>query len=669
MAGADAKMVVWLTARDMSAKGFTSFKRSVAAVTRSVASLQGGLAALGVALTVSELVEAGREMASLEKSFTTITGSSQAMREEFDFVREVADDMGQNFYALVPSYKSLLAASKDTNLEGEATRDIFESITGAAANLGLKSDETTGALKAIEQMMSKGNVQAEELRGQLGERLPGAFNLAAEAMGVTTSELNNMLDRGEVLAEDLLPKLASVLKSKYSGGVDKATAASNKFDEAWKDLKTSMANDDFMNAISDSMLDISEMFKDQEFREALSEFTAMITTLAKGAGYAAEFATGTAALYNDILNISKAYREYAEAYTDFIDSIKGNNPYHKKEKYRGALATGGYDDFEAVEAAYNQASNIITRKDGLFGGVQDVKNLVIEYTTAWNALGKQTKLTDLYGDSYFKDLQTELTQATASVLELNDELSLIGQTTSVKDIWEEIDNDVDKSLENAFDTLDDLEAELTESIKNSMAEIQELVDDFKYEVESEFSGFFKDALTGEMDDFADYWESFWESMASVMADKLAEESANFLFETDDDSLWGLLSKLFNIGSSSTSSDSIASKYFDDYAGFSAINSMDSGGYLGEGVRGIGLKTGQSYEFHPDEFVIPASNISSQSSTQQVNYSAHVSVSIQAIDTQTGMDLVDQQSEYIANRMIEELDKNHGLRTAMREVTH
>jgi len=60
-------------------------------------------------------------------------------------------------------------------------------------------------------MMGKGKVQAEELRGQLGEALPGAFNLAAKAMGVTTSKLNEMLDKGQVLPEELLPKLASEL--------------------------------------------------------------------------------------------------------------------------------------------------------------------------------------------------------------------------------------------------------------------------------------------------------------------------------------------------------------------------------------------------------------------------------------------------------------------------
>ena len=35
-------------------------------------------------------------------------------------------------------------------------------------------------------------VQAEELRGQIGERLPGAFSTFAQAIGVSTAELDDM---------------------------------------------------------------------------------------------------------------------------------------------------------------------------------------------------------------------------------------------------------------------------------------------------------------------------------------------------------------------------------------------------------------------------------------------------------------------------------------------
>ena len=100
-------------------------------------------------------------------------------------------------------------------------------------------------------MISKGTVSAEELRGQLGERLPGAFNLAAKAMGVTTSELGKMLENGEIMAGDLLPKLALELNKTFGdkivGSVDSLQASVNRLDNS------------FTNAVNNGK--IGEFFK------------------------------------------------------------------------------------------------------------------------------------------------------------------------------------------------------------------------------------------------------------------------------------------------------------------------------------------------------------------------------------------------------------------------
>src|SRR5690606_20127337 len=68
---------------------------------------------------------------------------------------------------------------------------------------------------ALEQMISKGKVTTEELRRQLGERLPGAFGIMANALGVTLPQLDKMLKKGEVLSKDALPKFAAALEKAY----------------------------------------------------------------------------------------------------------------------------------------------------------------------------------------------------------------------------------------------------------------------------------------------------------------------------------------------------------------------------------------------------------------------------------------------------------------------
>jgi tape measure domain-containing protein len=77
-------------------------------------------------------------------------------------------------------------------------------------------------MRALTQMISKGKVSAEELRGQLGERLPGAFKIASDAMGVTTAELSKMLETGEVITEDFLPRFSAAMQEHFAGGAESA---------------------------------------------------------------------------------------------------------------------------------------------------------------------------------------------------------------------------------------------------------------------------------------------------------------------------------------------------------------------------------------------------------------------------------------------------------------
>jgi len=221
-------------------KASKSFRRMEKASTAAGAAVKFVGAAIVAALggaTIASIFRAGTAFESIQRTLKTVSGSMQGARREFAFVSSEADRLGLNLQSTASTYASLSAAAKGTRLEGQATRDIFSAVSESMVVLGRSSFDTEGALKAIEQMMSKGNVQAEELRGQLGERLPGAFQLAARAMGVSTQELNKMLDSGEVLAEDLLPKLAAELRKTFGKGVadavNSAQAAMGRFETSW----------------------------------------------------------------------------------------------------------------------------------------------------------------------------------------------------------------------------------------------------------------------------------------------------------------------------------------------------------------------------------------------------------------------------------------------------
>jgi len=193
----------------------------------------GGIAA-GLQLG-REFIDSNLAIESLERTMVQLTGSTEAAAKEIDWLKQTSSRLGVQVNDSARAYASLAAATKGTRLEGEQTHAIFEAVAGAMAKLGRSSADTEGALQAISQMVGKGTVQMEELRGQLAERLPGALQATAEAMGITTQELTDMVGSGQVLASDLIPKLTEGLTKLYGTGKIDGTQAS------WNRLKNSIS--------------------------------------------------------------------------------------------------------------------------------------------------------------------------------------------------------------------------------------------------------------------------------------------------------------------------------------------------------------------------------------------------------------------------------------------
>ena len=204
-------------------------------------SMMGLAAGFSLGAVISQLHSAGMAIERLNNSFEAATGSVAGGAASMQFVRAEAQRLGLDLLSTADSYMKLAAAARGTALEGNKTQQIFSSVAGASRALGLSAEQTNGALMAISQMMSKGSVMAEELRGQLGERLPGAFQIAARAMGVSTAELGKMLEAGAVISDEFLPKFAAELQKTFPPG-EKAmsgmTAETMRLKTAWFDLKT-----------------------------------------------------------------------------------------------------------------------------------------------------------------------------------------------------------------------------------------------------------------------------------------------------------------------------------------------------------------------------------------------------------------------------------------------
>lgn len=255
----------------------TSAARAIAAALAGISIVALGRAAVDTALTFRRL----------ESAMVVATGSSERAAEEFAFLRQTADQLGIRFTTLAEQYVGLAAAARGTTLEGQKTRDIFTAISRAVIATGGSADQVKGSLLAIQQIISKGTVSAEELRGQLGERLPGAFQIAARAMGITTSELGKMLEQGQLLSEDFLPRFSAQLSKELPTAVEAANAPFQRFQTVVDDIKNTVASG-FMQELGKATGDLADTLREMNENGSLKAFGEFLGGIISKAGKAAE---------------------------------------------------------------------------------------------------------------------------------------------------------------------------------------------------------------------------------------------------------------------------------------------------------------------------------------------------------------------------------------------
>ena len=206
----------------------------------STGAVAAALSIGGVITTLKSLTDSMLTMSRLTTSYQSIYGSQYGATQQLDQIYNQTQAVGLQFQQTAQAAKTFFAAAQGSTLAGEAN-NIFNAVSKGAAALQMSTDDVNGVFLALGQMISKGKVQAEELRGQLGERLPGAFQLAAKAMGMSTAELDKFMADGKLTAEDLLPKLAQALEEKYAAAAEKAAkslqGSINKMSTEWERFK------------------------------------------------------------------------------------------------------------------------------------------------------------------------------------------------------------------------------------------------------------------------------------------------------------------------------------------------------------------------------------------------------------------------------------------------
>lgn len=220
---------------------------------------------MGALNAYKAIMNAGLKRDSAQRAAKFVLGDKASEAETF--IRGLADKTGLNISEGLSSYAKF-AAGAQGSMSQEQTQELFGNATAMSRLMGLSNDELNGILKAFEQMASKGKIQAEELRGQLGDRMAGAFKLFAEALGMTAAELDAAMKNGKILSSDALPKVAKqmgLMIDKAGGWAEVAKStqtALGKLANNWDDtmVKIFSGSQDELNGFLSSLSNLlSEM--------------------------------------------------------------------------------------------------------------------------------------------------------------------------------------------------------------------------------------------------------------------------------------------------------------------------------------------------------------------------------------------------------------------------
>jgi tape measure domain-containing protein len=262
------------TATQQSEKAVSGFSSEISKLPKSISGTDGTISSLagsigklsqafgvvgigaGIAAIGKNIFETRLQFESLEKGLAAMMGSSELARQELEKLKKTAELPGLGMKEAIQGSIALQGAG----LQAETARRAIEGFGNALALVGRGKEDLDGVIKALQQIVGKGKVSAEEIN-QLAERLPQIRQLMKDAFGTADTEqlqksglgAQEFID-GIITATEKLPKAAGTMQNELSNLGDAwdnfANTLGKKIEPAIKLVTNALAG--LLNAVSGS---------------------------------------------------------------------------------------------------------------------------------------------------------------------------------------------------------------------------------------------------------------------------------------------------------------------------------------------------------------------------------------------------------------------------------
>lgn len=131
----------------------------------------------------AQVGEAVGALQSFRNTLKAISPTAKEAQISNQFILDIVDRYNVPLQSARDGFTKLYASMAPAGFKGDEIRALFTGVSQAAATFGMSADKVDRVNYAFAQMASKGQVMSEELKGQLGDVLPGAMGIFAEAAG------------------------------------------------------------------------------------------------------------------------------------------------------------------------------------------------------------------------------------------------------------------------------------------------------------------------------------------------------------------------------------------------------------------------------------------------------------------------------------------------------
>ena len=399
------------------------------------------------ATIAQDIFKTTKELQGLDNALKQVSGTQEAFNVNQQFLRKTSEDFGLEIKGLTQQFTQFYVSAKDKLSQSEI-EGIFTSISKSGSVMGLSIDAQNRAFNALNQMMSKGVVSSEELKGQLGEALPGAFGIMAKSLNVNEQQLGKMLQQGKLLASDVLPKFAEQLEKVYGietiDRVETLSASQNRLSNSWTEMIRSLNESetggisqffktmiDGLNTILNLIIEANkgiEEFKKQTYSESRSNIVAQVQNMASSSASSIIEGQGRRGTKQDDFETLKRTKELEIATNElnrqkaqYIQALKDEATYEEllnvEKKESKSLITGGIFNLNDLNKAQKRYDDALLNSQRIRGNIDGLMSLINKkeeentkvVTANTGALNKNVKAKEEIGADKFSKTWFEQT--------------------------------------------------------------------------------------------------------------------------------------------------------------------------------------------------------------------------------------------------------------------